>query len=137
MPEVPDEAWCDIAPDWVCEVVSPSTGRLDRVRKMPKYALGTSRCVTEASNSSQTTLEGTLPFAYGRNDNGKPAVWLHDDLVALYPALIGRKSHLSLNEIVEPATRRLRTTDGTQAHRPRAIMVTHLRCNNALRQVRC
>lgn len=39
MPEVPDEAWCDIAPDWVCEVVSPSTGRLDRVRKMPKYAM--------------------------------------------------------------------------------------------------
>ncbi len=39
MPEVPDEAWCDIAPDWVCEVVSPSTGRLDRVRKMPKYAV--------------------------------------------------------------------------------------------------
>lgn len=26
------------APDWVCEVVSPSTGRLDRVRKMPIYA---------------------------------------------------------------------------------------------------
>jgi len=38
MPEVPDEAWCDLAPDCVCEVVSPSTGRLDRVRKMPKYA---------------------------------------------------------------------------------------------------
>jgi Uma2 family endonuclease len=38
MPEVPDEAWCDIAPDWICEVVSPATGRLDRVRKMPKYA---------------------------------------------------------------------------------------------------
>jgi len=39
MPQVPDEAWCDIAPDWACEVVSPSTGRLDRVRKMPKYAI--------------------------------------------------------------------------------------------------
>jgi Uma2 family endonuclease len=26
------------APDWACEVVSPSTGRLDRVRKMSIYA---------------------------------------------------------------------------------------------------
>jgi Uma2 family endonuclease len=30
-------AWT-IAPDWVCEVISPSTGRLDRLRKMPAYA---------------------------------------------------------------------------------------------------
>lgn len=30
-------AW-KIAPDWVCEVISPSTGRLDRLRKMPAYA---------------------------------------------------------------------------------------------------
>lgn len=27
-----------LAPDWVCEVVSPSTGRLDRIRKLPAYA---------------------------------------------------------------------------------------------------
>ncbi len=38
MPVFPDAAWFDLAPDWVCEVVSPSTGRVDRVRKMPKYA---------------------------------------------------------------------------------------------------
>jgi Uma2 family endonuclease len=37
MPEYPDAAYFDLAPDWVCEVVSPSTGRLDRIRKMPKY----------------------------------------------------------------------------------------------------
>lgn len=30
-------AW-DIAPDWICEVVSPSTGRYDRMRKLPVYA---------------------------------------------------------------------------------------------------
>jgi Uma2 family endonuclease len=28
----------EIAPDWVCEVLSPATGSLDRVRKMPVYA---------------------------------------------------------------------------------------------------
>jgi Uma2 family endonuclease len=38
MPAMPKTAWFDLAPDWVCEVVSPATGRLDRVRKMPKYA---------------------------------------------------------------------------------------------------
>jgi Uma2 family endonuclease len=32
-----DEYW-DIPPDWICEVVSPSTGRLDRAVKMPRYA---------------------------------------------------------------------------------------------------
>lgn len=38
MPEVPDVAWFDLAPDWVCEVLSPSTARLDRVEKLPIYA---------------------------------------------------------------------------------------------------
>src|SRR3990172_867600 len=35
MPRVPNTAFFTLAPDWVCEVVSPRTGRLDRVRKMP------------------------------------------------------------------------------------------------------
>ncbi len=38
MPEFPDVAASDVVPDWVCEVVSPSTGRLDRVKKLPEYA---------------------------------------------------------------------------------------------------
>ena len=38
MPVVPDVAYLELAPDWACEVLSPSTGRLDRVRKMPIYA---------------------------------------------------------------------------------------------------
>lgn len=33
-----DAAAFDLAPDWVCEVLSPSTSSLDRVRKMPVYA---------------------------------------------------------------------------------------------------
>lgn len=35
---VPDVRASSEAPDWVCEVVSPSTGYLDRTRKMPIYA---------------------------------------------------------------------------------------------------
>jgi Uma2 family endonuclease len=38
MPAFPDVAAFDRAPDWVCEVTSPSTARLDRVRKLPRYA---------------------------------------------------------------------------------------------------
>jgi Uma2 family endonuclease len=38
MPVVPDTVGFTLAPDWVCEVVSPSTGRVDRVKKRPIYA---------------------------------------------------------------------------------------------------
>ncbi len=38
MPEMPETAWFELAPDWICEVVSPSTARIDRVRKLPIYA---------------------------------------------------------------------------------------------------
>lgn len=38
LPTLPDAAAFELAPDWVCEVVSPATGRLDRVKKMPRYA---------------------------------------------------------------------------------------------------
>jgi Uma2 family endonuclease len=35
---IPDEAFFTLAPDWVCEVLSPSTERLDRGRKLRIYA---------------------------------------------------------------------------------------------------
>lgn len=38
MPVIPNVAYFELAPDWVCEVVSPTTGALDRRRKMPSYA---------------------------------------------------------------------------------------------------
>jgi Uma2 family endonuclease len=38
MPEFPKAAYFTLAPDWVCEVLSPSTTRLDRMKKMPVYA---------------------------------------------------------------------------------------------------
>lgn len=38
MPEVPDAAAAELPPDWLCEVLSPSTARLDRVKKLPLYA---------------------------------------------------------------------------------------------------
>ncbi len=37
VPNLPTDAHCKIAPHWVCEVLSPSTAGLDRVKKMPIY----------------------------------------------------------------------------------------------------
>ena len=37
MPRLPDTAWFDVAPDWVCEVISPSTARIDRLEKRDIY----------------------------------------------------------------------------------------------------
>lgn len=38
LPALPKKAYFDVAPDWVCEILSPSTSRVDRVHKMPRYA---------------------------------------------------------------------------------------------------
>jgi len=38
VPVLPDAAYCTIAPDWICEVLSPSTADHDRDEKMPVYA---------------------------------------------------------------------------------------------------
>lgn len=37
-PAAPSGAFTDVVPDWVCEVTSPSTAGIDRVRKLPVYA---------------------------------------------------------------------------------------------------
>jgi Uma2 family endonuclease len=38
MPELPDATAFELAPDWVCEVLSPTTAATDRADKMPIYA---------------------------------------------------------------------------------------------------
>ena len=38
LPAIPAEPYFTLAPDWVCEVLSPATARLDRTRKLPLYA---------------------------------------------------------------------------------------------------
>ena len=38
LPQLPEEAYFSIAPDWICEVVSPSTAAMDRVKKLRIYA---------------------------------------------------------------------------------------------------
>lgn len=38
MPELPEATWIELAPDWICEVLSPSTAQTDRSLKLPIYA---------------------------------------------------------------------------------------------------
>jgi hypothetical protein len=38
MPQIPSQPAIQVAPDWVCEILSPSTRRKDRIIKMPAYA---------------------------------------------------------------------------------------------------
>ena len=38
MDAIPDVAAFHLVPDWVCEVLSPSTARWDRIKKMAVYA---------------------------------------------------------------------------------------------------
>lgn len=38
MPHLPEAAFFPSAPDWICEIVSPSTARLDRTKKLRVYA---------------------------------------------------------------------------------------------------
>ena len=38
MPELPDVKFFTLAPDWICEVLSPSTAADDRADKLPIYA---------------------------------------------------------------------------------------------------
>ncbi len=39
LPMLPETAYFETPPDWVCEVLSPSTARLDRTEKLTIYAL--------------------------------------------------------------------------------------------------
>lgn len=38
LPAMPETAWFELPPDWVCEILSPSTAREDRAEKLPIYA---------------------------------------------------------------------------------------------------
>jgi Uma2 family endonuclease len=54
LPSVPDEAYFTLPPDWVCEVLSPSTSRVDRTRKLPIYARAAIPCAWLIDPAAQT-----------------------------------------------------------------------------------
>ncbi|MFM8333883.1 MAG: Uma2 family endonuclease [Candidatus Methylumidiphilus sp.] len=78
---VPDDHRFEVVPDWVCEILSPSTAKKDRVEKLPLYARYGVAYVWIVDPLAQT-LE-----AFARRDEG----WLliaalqDDDRVAVPP----------------------------------------------------
>jgi Uma2 family endonuclease len=56
MPKVPQAPFVELPPDWVCEVISPSTERIDRGRKLRIYAR-VKVAWTSLVNPTATTLE--------------------------------------------------------------------------------
>jgi Uma2 family endonuclease len=38
LPQMPDAPYLEVAPNWICEVLSPSTAAVDRGQKVPIYA---------------------------------------------------------------------------------------------------
>lgn len=57
VPEFPvSGAAATIAPDWVCEVLSPRTALLDRARKLPSYASHGVKCAW-IIDTNQKTIE--------------------------------------------------------------------------------
>lgn len=81
MPRLPETAWFEQAPDWLCEVLSPATARVDRVQKLPLYAAAGVRHVWLVDPALRT-LE-----AY-ENQQGRwlqLGVFKDDDAVAVAP----------------------------------------------------
>jgi Uma2 family endonuclease len=77
MPKLENVPALTLAPDWACEVVSPRTARLDRVRKMPIYAReGVSHLwIVDAMQRTVESyrLEGTRWVVAGMHAGGDPA----------------------------------------------------------------
>jgi Uma2 family endonuclease len=76
MPVLENVPYTELAPDWICEVVSPSTGRVDRVRKMPVYAREQVRHVWLVDPLQRTLevyrLEGPLWVLVSTHDGKEP-----------------------------------------------------------------
>ena len=79
MPTIPARERYNVVPDWVCEILSPSTARSDRMKKMPIYAdVGVKHLwLADPANRSLETYElragqWTLLATYG--DEGEAAI---------------------------------------------------------------
>ncbi len=95
MPESPTGAFSELAPDWACEVLSPSTARTDRVLKVPIYAREGVKHVWLVDPLAQTLevlrLEGQsylLAGSYGGDANvrAEPFDAIELELAALWPS---------------------------------------------------
>ena len=66
MSRLPDAAYFDLAPDWVCEILSPSTEGDDRADKMPIYAREAPDWVCEVLSPSTASIDRVKKLAIYR-----------------------------------------------------------------------
>lgn len=95
LPAIPDAAFITVAPDWVCEILSPSTERIDRLRKLRIYARERVKW-TWLVNPIQRTLEvyellhqhWTLTATHGGEDavSAEPFEAVPLELARIWPA---------------------------------------------------
>jgi Uma2 family endonuclease len=78
MPQLPTTAWFELAPDWVCEVLSPSTAVIDRTQKQRLYAVHQVDCLWFVDPPNRTVealrRQGdgwSVAGAYGGNDKAR------------------------------------------------------------------
>ncbi len=79
--KIPETNWISVVPDWICEVLSPGTARIDKKKKMPIYAQFGVPYLWLVD-----PLEKTLEIF--RLDNGNwlvAAVYSEDDIVRAEP----------------------------------------------------
>ena len=74
MPTLPETAWFELAPDWVCEVLSPGTRRLDLTEKRDVYA---------RQLGAPLNLKAALVRDLGKERPGLPAA--HRELLTVDP----------------------------------------------------
>ncbi len=93
MPEIPDAAYFTLAPDWVCEVLSPSTEAIDRGDKVPLYAshgvafawlLSPATRVLEVLELDGRTFRIVSTFKNDEKARAKPFDAIELDLAALW-----------------------------------------------------
>jgi len=93
MPEMPEAAFFTLAPDWVCEVLSPSTETIDRGDKVPLYAtqgishawlLSPASRVLEVLELDGRTYRIVSTFKNDERARAKPFDSIELDLAALW-----------------------------------------------------
>lgn len=95
MPELPATNWTSIAPDWVCEILSPATFRLDRIQKMPLYAQHGVLFLWLVDPDRK----GFEPFGPEAGSRSLPGTYLGDDKVRAGPF---REVEIDLNHLWAP-----------------------------------
>lgn len=94
LPSLPKTAYIAVAPDWVCEVLSPNTQSIDRYTKMPAYAAAGVRTVwlvSALARSLEVFRLGKGSYELVATHTGEvrvqvePFAELRLDLAALWP----------------------------------------------------